>query len=128
MSSKDSRRVPSTQHSASSRLLRNRCTPHDQTQQPPSPACPNVGLLGWGDMGMAGPLQSRADPGSSSGSVTASRVVLGKTLLPSGSELPHGITVSLPRWAGAPREAVSPALKVGMESFLLQGVLRSSSS
>lgn len=61
-------------------------------------------------MGMAGSLQSRADPGSSSGSVIVGRVVLGKTLLPSGMSFIMEKPVSLPRWAGAPREAVSWAV------------------
>lgn len=121
MSSKDSRHVPSSQHRGTGVLPMTR--PRRGQAQPTR----MLVCWGWGDKEMVGPQQSRADPGSSSGLVTARRVVLGKTLLPSGTELPQGKSVSLPRWAGAPGEAVSWAefgrgtWKVGVERLLLQG-------
>lgn len=121
MSSKDSRHVPSSQHRGTGVLPTTR--PRSRQAQPAR----MLVCWGWGDKEMAGPRQSRADPGSSSGLVTARRVVLGKTLLPSGTALPQGKNVSLSRWARAPGEAVSwtgfrrDAREVGVERLLLQG-------
>lgn len=76
-----------------------------QTHKPPTVQSTQMLVCwGWEAMGQPGSLQSRADLGSNSDTATASRVVLGESLFPSGAQqFPHLETAtSLPRQVGDP--------------------------